>query len=61
MKEQQSTIDGNPAPDTILLRGGSCIVGPPGQILAAPLCAEEAMLTARIDPGEVTRGKYDSA
>jgi nitrilase len=52
-------IDGNPAADTILMRGGSCIIGPLGQVLAAPLFDEEAILTAQIDPGEVARGKYD--
>src|SRR5262245_11928378 len=52
-------IDGNPAPTTILMRGGSCIVGPLGQMLTDPLFDEEGMLTAEIDPGEVARGKYD--
>ena len=52
-------IDGNPAPDTILMRGGSCIIGPMGQILTGPQFEEETILTAEIDPGEVVRGKYD--
>ena len=52
-------IDADPAPDTILMRGGSCIVGPLGQMLADRVFDKEAILTAEIDPGEVARGKYD--
>ncbi len=52
-------IDGDPAEDTILMRGGSCIVGPLGQMLAERCFDAEAVLTAEIDPGEVARGKYD--
>jgi nitrilase len=52
-------IEGNPAPETILMRGGSCIIGPLGQILAEPRFDEDAVLTAEIDPGEIARGKYD--
>jgi nitrilase len=52
-------IDGNPAPDTILMRGGSCIVGTLGQMLTERVFDEDAILTAEIDPGEVARGKYD--
>ena len=52
-------IDDNPAPDTILMRGGSCIIGPLGQILAEPRFNEEAILTAEIDPRQIASGKYD--
>jgi nitrilase len=52
-------IDANLAPDAILMRGGSCIIGPLGQVLAGPRFDEETILTAEIDPGEVARGKYD--
>ncbi|MFN3743851.1 MAG: carbon-nitrogen hydrolase family protein [Hyphomicrobiaceae bacterium] len=52
-------IDGNPAPDTILMRGGSCIIGPLGQMLTERVFDQDAVLTAEIDPGEVARGKYD--
>jgi nitrilase len=41
------------------MRGGSCIIGPLGQILADRLFDEEGIVTAEIDPGEVARGKYD--
>jgi nitrilase len=46
-------------PDTLILRGGSCIVGPLGQILAGPNYEGECILTADIDLGEIARGKYD--
>jgi nitrilase len=52
-------IDGNPAADTILMRGGSCIIGPLGQMLTERLFDQDAVLTAEIDLGEVARGKYD--
>jgi nitrilase len=46
-------------PSTVLMRGGSTIVGPLGQILAAPVYNENAILTAEIDLGEIARSKYD--
>jgi len=52
-------IDGDPAPDAVLMRGGSSIVGPLGQVLAGPVFDEDAILTAELDPAEVARGKYD--
>jgi len=47
------------APDTILMRGGSVIVGPLGQILAGPDFTGETILYADVDPNEIVRGKYD--
>ncbi|MGE3277771.1 MAG: carbon-nitrogen hydrolase family protein [Vicinamibacterales bacterium] len=47
------------APETVLMRGGSAIVGPLGQVLAGPLFDEAGILTAEIDLDEITRGKYD--
>lgn len=52
-------IDGNPAADTILMRGGSCIIGPLGQMLAERVFDQDAIHTAEIDGSEVARGKYD--
>jgi len=46
-------------PHTVIIRGGSCIVSPLGQILAGPDYAGERILTADIDLGEIARGKYD--
>lgn len=47
------------APNTVLIRGGSCIVSPLGQVLAGPVFGEEAILTAELDKAEIIRGKYD--
>lgn len=46
-------------PETVLLRGGSMIVAPLGEVLAGPDYSGETILYADIDPGEVIRGKYD--
>lgn len=47
------------APETIISRGGSCIIGPLGQILAGPTFDGEGILTADLDLGEIARGKFD--
>lgn len=47
------------APDTVIMRGGSAIVSPLGQVLVGPAYGEDAILTAEIDPREIARGKYD--
>jgi nitrilase len=46
-------------PDTVLSRGGSCIIGPLGQVLAGPDFAGEAILTADIDLDDIARGRLD--
>jgi nitrilase len=46
-------------PGTIIMRGGSAIICPPGQTLAGPVFNEDGILTAEIDPAEIARGKYD--
>jgi len=46
-------------PETVLIRGGSCIVSPLGDVLAAPVFGKEAIVTAEIDLNEITRGKFD--
>lgn len=47
------------APDTVLMRGGSLIVSPHGQVIAGPDFSGETILYADIDLDEVVRGKYD--
>ncbi len=42
-----------------LIRGGSCIISPFGEILAGPAYGAEQVLTAEIDLGEIARGKFD--
>jgi nitrilase len=56
--EHYDCIQGN-APDTTLIRGGSVIVDPLGQVLAGPVYDREAVLTADIDLGDIVRGKFD--
>jgi len=46
-------------PDTVITRGGSCIVDPFGNFLAGPNFEGEAILTAEIDRAQIIRGKYD--
>lgn len=56
--EQYNCHQGN-NPDTVLIRGGSVIVNPFGEIIAGPVYDREAILTADIDLDDVIRGKYD--
>jgi nitrilase len=46
-------------PDTVISRGGSCIVDPFGTFLAGPNYEGEAILVAEIDRAQIVRGKYD--
>lgn len=46
-------------PETVLIRGGSCIISPLGQVLAGPVFDQPAILTAALDLDEIVRGKYD--
>jgi len=56
--EDYAAIQGND-PSTVLMRGGSCIVGPLGQILAGPQFEGPCILTADLDLDEIPRSKYD--
>jgi nitrilase len=46
-------------PDTIVTRGGSCIIDPLGNLLVGPNQDGEAILVAEIDRAQIIRGKYD--
>ena len=46
-------------PDDVICLGGSCIVGPLGNVLAGPDFSGETILYADLDLGDVVRGKYD--
>ena len=48
-----------PASQDVLIRGGSCIVGPLGEILAGPKYGEECVLVADLDRAELARAKFD--
>ncbi|MFM0379244.1 nitrilase [Paraburkholderia strydomiana] len=56
--ESYAAVQGND-PDTILMRGGSCIVAPLGAVLAGPLFDEDALLVHELDLGDLARGKFD--
>ena len=47
------------ATDTVLIKGGSVIVSPLGQLLAGPLRDREGVLTAELDLADIARGKFD--
>jgi nitrilase len=46
-------------PATVIMRGGSAIISPLGQVLAGPMFNEDAILVTEIDPADISRGKYD--
>ncbi len=46
-------------PETVMSRGGSCIVDPFGNFLAEPNVDGEAILIADIDRSQIVQGKYD--
>ncbi len=46
-------------PESVICRGGSCIVDPFGNFLAGPNTEGETILVAEIDPRQIIRGKYD--
>ncbi|HEY4303556.1 MAG TPA: nitrilase-related carbon-nitrogen hydrolase [Gemmatimonadaceae bacterium] len=47
------------SPDAVLMRGGSAIIGPLGQVLAGPNFDGETILTAEIDMRDIPRAKFD--
>ncbi len=47
------------APDTVLSRGGSCIVDPFGKFLAGPDFGDETILLADLDRDQLPRAKFD--
>jgi len=46
-------------PETVISAGGSCIIDPMGNFLAAPNYSEECILYADLDPKLLAHGKYD--
>ncbi len=47
------------SPDSVIMRGGSAIVSPLGQVLAGPSFEGETILAADLDLGDIGRGKFD--
>jgi nitrilase len=48
-----------PTTQDVLIRGGSCVVGPLGELLAGPVYGEESILTADLDRADLARAKFD--
>ena len=48
-----------PEGDGPLIRGGSCIVGPLGAVLAGPMFGTEGILTADLDRADLARARFD--
>lgn len=55
---QQVTLRDRPVEEP-LIRGGSVIVSPLGEVLAGPLYGREGLVVAEIDPLDVIRARYD--
>lgn len=53
-----AAIQGND-PSTVLMSGGSCIVGPLGSFIAGPIFEQDALLVADLDLNDLARAKYD--
>ncbi|MEZ0606734.1 nitrilase-related carbon-nitrogen hydrolase [Paraburkholderia sp. IW21] len=53
-----AAIQGND-PSTVLMSGGSCIVGPLGEFIAGPIFERDALLVADLDLNDLARAKYD--
>ena len=45
--------------DTVLIRGGSCIISPMGDVLAAPVYNQETLVSAEIDLDDIPRARFD--
>jgi len=46
-------------PTTLLIRGGSCIISPLGEVLAGPVFDAVSILTADLDLGQIAGGHLD--
>jgi nitrilase len=55
---EYAAVQGND-PETVIMRGGSAIIGPLGQVLAGPVYNEDSILTADVEIGDIARSKYD--
>lgn len=53
-----SAIQGD-TPSTVLIRGGSCIVSPLGEVLASPMFGEVGLVHATVDTDDRIRGQFD--
>ncbi len=56
--EDYNIADGHD-PNKVLIRGGSVIVSPAGDVIAGPIYDREAVIAANIDIDDTIRGKFD--
>ena len=56
--DDYSVIEGND-PSTVLIRGGSCIIDPLGEVLVPPIFNVELIQYADLDRRLIAKGKYD--
>jgi nitrilase len=47
------------AEDVPMIRGGSCIVSPFGEVIAGPLYVQEGLVVAEVDMNDVVRARFD--
>ncbi len=52
-------LDPGAFPDDVLIRGGSLIVDPFGEVLAGPDYGRESILVAELDAERIVQGKFD--
>ncbi len=50
---------GGDTPETVLMRGGACIIDPLGQVLVSPNFEGPGIFMAELDLGLIPQGKYD--
>jgi nitrilase len=46
-------------PTSVMIRGGSCVVDPLGNVVAGPLFGEAGLVVTDVDLGAITRGNLD--
>ena len=46
-------------PDTVLIRGGTCIISPLGEVISAPVFDRNDIVLAELDMDAIARGKFD--
>ncbi|WP_166425139.1 carbon-nitrogen hydrolase family protein [Paraglaciecola sp. 20A4] len=55
----EMALDTNWPVDKPLIRGGSVIVSPMGEVLAGPLYNEEGLISAKVDLDDIIKARYD--
>lgn len=42
-----------------MIRGGSCVVSPLGEVIAGPVADDESLITAQVDLDDIVRARFD--